>query len=115
MVGTFFSIFKGNAAIKGEQSFMCGAHCLDLRYIHFYKISSKLFDDKRKGPCHIVSFFQSRHITNDSKTLCDKRKFLLISINCQEKKTKSTYIMVDMVTIKNNVNFKMTTYLGLQA
>ena len=65
MVGTIFLIFKGNAAIKEEQSFMCGTHCLDLRNIHFYKISSRLFDDKRKGPCHIVSFFQNRHITND--------------------------------------------------
>ena len=60
----FFLIFKGNTAIKGEQSFMCGTHCLDLRNINFYKISSRLFDDKRKGPCHIVSFFQNRHITN---------------------------------------------------
>ena len=58
MVGRIFLIFKGNAAIKGEQSFMCRTHCLDLRNIHFYKIS-RLFDDKRKGPCHIVSFFKT--------------------------------------------------------
>ena len=49
MVGTIFLMFKGNTAIKGEQSFMCGTHCLDLRNIHFYKISSRLFDDERKG------------------------------------------------------------------
>ena len=63
MVGTFFLIFKGNVAIKGEQSFMCGTHCIDLRNIHFYKISSRLFDDKR----NIVSFFQNRHI---QMTIC---------------------------------------------
>ena len=67
MVGTFFLIFKGNVAIKWEQSFMCGTHCLDLRNTHCYKISSRLFDDKRKEPCHIVSFFQNRHI---QMTIC---------------------------------------------
>ena len=29
---------------------MCGTHCLDLRNIHFYKISSQLFTDRRTGP-----------------------------------------------------------------
>ena len=47
--------------------------------------------------------------------LCDKMKFLLISIICQEKTPKSPYIMVAMVTIQNIVNFKMTTYLRLHA
>ena len=60
----FKKIFKGNSAIKGEQSFMCETHCLDLRNIHVYKILSQLFTDRRTGPCHIVSFFQNRHITN---------------------------------------------------
>ena len=64
MSTSFFKIFKGNSAIKGEQSFKCGTHFLDLRYILFYKISSQLFTDRRTGPCHIVSFFQNRHITN---------------------------------------------------
>ena len=50
-----------------------------------------------------------------SNMLCDKMKFLLISIICQEKNPKSPYIMVAMVTIQNIVNFKMTTYLGLHA
>ena len=102
---------------------MCGTHCLDLLHIHFYKISSQLFTDRRTGPCYIVSFFQNRHVNKwlfvlkprVSNTLCDKMKFLLISIICQEKTPKSPYIMVAMVTIQNIVNFKMTTYLGLLA
>ena len=57
-------VIKGNYAKKGEQSFMCGTHCLDLPNIHFHKTSSRLFNDKHKGSCHKVSFFQIRHITN---------------------------------------------------
>ena len=60
VVTSFFKIFKGNSAIKGEQSFMCGTHCLDLRNIHFYKISSQLFTDRRTGPCHMVSLFSKQ-------------------------------------------------------
>ena len=93
MSTSFFKIFKGNSAIKGEQSFMCGTHCLDLRNIHFYKISSQLFTDRRTGPCHIVSFFSKQAYNKClfvlkprvSNTLCDEMKFLLISIICQEK------------------------------
>ena len=43
-------------------------------------------------------------------------KEVLIDINkLPRKNPKSPYIMVAMVTIQNNVNFKMTTYLGLHA
>ena len=87
MVGTIFLIFKGNAAIKGEQSFMCGTHCLDLRNIHFYKISSDCEVIRQIVICH-MPVLKKRHYMAwpcSSKTLFEKRKFLLISINCQEK------------------------------
>ena len=113
----FFKYSKGTRQLRGSNHLCVG------RNIHFYKISSQLFTDRRTGPCHIVSFF-SKQAYNKwlfvlkprvSNTLCDKMKFLLISIICQEKNPKSPYIMVAMVTIQNIVNFKMTTYLGLQA
>ena len=72
---------------------MCGTHCLDLRNIHFYKISSQLFTDRHRAMPYSVLF--SKHAYNKwlfvlkplvSNTLCDKMKFLLISIICQEKK-----------------------------
>ena len=55
-------------------------------------------------------------ITSQFKNAMRKKEVLIDINKLQRKKNpKSTYIMVDMVTIQNNDNFKMTTYLGLQA